>query len=121
MENEKPEQQMQVLEGNPIEVVLFGQKHTVQKFSIKKQREALLAIQKLAETREGVAPVEWSVSMMLKLLSISTGIAESEIEEKADMIELAEAFSKIWRQNRFDFLLKTIAQVGDELNGTAKA
>jgi len=117
MSAETPEKKMEILEGSPVEVILFGEKVTLKRMSISKQRKALSVIQGLA-AGENQDPVEKTLDLMVKLIAVAADIDEKKLNEESEMAEIAEAFKVVWKQNRFDFLLKTIADLGAELTGS---
>lgn len=114
---ESAEKEMSVLEGSPITINLCGKKIEVKRMTIKTERQALKMIQGLAESKDKADPVEKTFDMMIDLVAMATGISVDEITEKSQSAEVAEGFLEIWKQNRFDFLLKTIGRLGAELNG----
>lgn len=110
------ENEMKVLQGNPIDIDFLGKKITVKKMSISKQQDAIDFVQKMSEDQAAKDNAfRATTAMMVKILSIATEISESEIMENGDLAEIAIAFQAVWKQNRFDFLIKTIAEMPADL------
>lgn len=111
-------EEMVILTGQPIKILMFGKEIEVKKLTIAKQQAAIALIEKLSSERGKKSAMEFSFELMSSLIELATGITAVEISESGDMIDVAAAFKKIWKQNRFDFLLKTMTELGNDLNGT---
>lgn len=109
------EKEMQVVEGEPIQIILFGESREVKRLSIAKQREVIKFIQTLGNASE---PVDQIFDLQIFLVSAATGVELDELNAKGDLIEISTAFKSLWKQNRLDYLLGNMAEVASDLSRT---
>lgn len=105
------EKDMNVLRGEPVKITINRQEETVLRLTVDEQLEVMDIF--VAAIGEEVGN-KGRASTMLKVLS---KCCRRELQNKdfASAAELMEAFGEVWKQNEFDFLLKQVGKLKQNL------
>jgi len=89
--------EMKVMRGNPVEIVLGGERVLITRMTISQQLDMVDMFQSISpemsenSTREGV-------EFMIKIISLITGIPAQDINDMATIDEVADAYSLIYER-----------------------
>jgi hypothetical protein len=101
------ESEMEVIMGQPVDVKLAGREIRVEQMSMDAQIE-VVDIYVAAANEKGMKPM---FDVMVRVCAKATGIDEQEIRTKSVLVEIVEAFTKVWKQNGLDFLLQRVRRL----------
>lgn len=113
MNEEKNVSDVEILKGEPIDIVVGGQTIKVNRLSFDRQQEAIELISDVYDGKENTksSPMSRVTNMALNLVSFAIEKKPEEVKSITNVAEIMIAFKKIWNQNGFDFLVNTVADL----------
>ena len=112
MSEEKEKSQVDILQGEPIRVNIFGKETEIKRLSFTRQQDALRLISKVYSGDDAQkSHMEKISTLALEIVSLATDIPQEKFIQDGNLVEIMQAFKKIWRQNGFDFLSETVADL----------
>lgn len=96
----------EVLIGKPVEVELGGRKVKVEPMPLDKQIDAIEAYTKAAGGGARAAMLA-----MVDILALACDVSASEVKDGSTLPQIMKAFTAVWKQNGFDFLLEEMGKL----------
>ncbi len=90
------EKKIDVMRGEPVKVKICGKEVTVKKLSITKKLDLIDLWKNLAPDSD--KDMRQSTKFMMEIIAFTTGISLEEIDEKSEIVEIAETFKVLYER-----------------------